>query len=80
MRHPWMAALYLGISTCACWAQQQIVIDAQASTSPFPHFWEEAFGSGRAILTLRESYRNDLVAVKQATDFPLRPLPRYLSR
>jgi xylan 1,4-beta-xylosidase len=27
------------------------------------------FGSGRAILTLRESYRRDLRAVKQATDF-----------
>ena len=27
------------------------------------------FGSGRAILTLRESYREDLRAVKQVTDF-----------
>jgi xylan 1,4-beta-xylosidase len=27
------------------------------------------FGSGRAILTLRESYRSDLHAVKNATDF-----------
>ncbi|GGH10566.1 beta-xylosidase [Silvibacterium dinghuense] len=27
------------------------------------------FGSGRAILTLRESYRDDLRAVKQVTDF-----------
>ena len=27
------------------------------------------FGSGRAILALRESYRNDLRAVKQVTDF-----------
>jgi xylan 1,4-beta-xylosidase len=69
MRRPWIASLYFGISTCACWAQQQIVIDAQAPTSPFPHVWEETFGSGRAILTLRESYRNDLAAVKLATDF-----------
>jgi xylan 1,4-beta-xylosidase len=50
-------------------AQQQVVIDANASTTPFPHFWEQMFGSGRAILTLRESYRNDLRAVKQITDF-----------
>ncbi|MBZ5590846.1 MAG: glycosyl hydrolase family 39 [Acidobacteriia bacterium] len=64
-----IAWLSLGISMGVCGAQQQITIDAQASGSPFPHFWEEAFGSGRAILTLRESYRNDLVAVKQATDF-----------
>ncbi len=36
---------------------------------PFPHFWEQMFGSGRAILSLRESYRCDLRAVKQITDF-----------
>ncbi len=46
-----------------------ITIDANAATHPFPHFWEEMFGSGRAILTLRESYRNDLRAVKGVTAF-----------
>jgi xylan 1,4-beta-xylosidase len=46
-----------------------ISIDAQGSAHPFPHFWEEMFGSGRAILTLRESYRDDLRAVKKVTDF-----------
>jgi xylan 1,4-beta-xylosidase len=60
-------ALCLALSTGLDWAQQEITIDPQASSSAFAHFWEEAFGSGRAILTLRESYRNDLVAVKQAT-------------
>jgi xylan 1,4-beta-xylosidase len=50
-------------------AQEKIEIDAQAHTTPFPHFWEQMFGSGRANLSLRESYRNDLRAVKQATDF-----------
>jgi xylan 1,4-beta-xylosidase len=49
-------------------AQEKIQIDASASTTPFPHFWEQMFGSGRAILTLRESYRDDLRAVKQITD------------
>lgn len=49
-------------------SQEQVQIDAAAQTTPFPHFWEEMFGSGRAILTLRESYRNDLRAVKQVTD------------
>src|ERR1700752_3767677 len=49
--------------------QEQIEIDATAQTSPFPHLWEEMFGSGRAILTLRDSYRDDLRAVKQVTDF-----------
>jgi xylan 1,4-beta-xylosidase len=52
-------------------AQQPEVldIDLQAAAHPLPHFWEQAFGSGRAILTLREGYRNDLRAVKAATDF-----------
>jgi xylan 1,4-beta-xylosidase len=49
--------------------QEHIVIDAKAQTTPFPHFWEQTFGSGRAILSLRDSYRQDLRTVKQATDF-----------
>jgi xylan 1,4-beta-xylosidase len=48
---------------------ERITIDASAPATPFPHFWEQMFGSGRAILTLRESYRNDLRAVKQVSDF-----------
>jgi xylan 1,4-beta-xylosidase len=48
---------------------ETITIDAQAAARPFPHFWEEMFGSGRAILALRESYRNDLRDVKKVTDF-----------
>src|ERR1017187_135514 len=51
------------------YAQEHIVIDAKAQTTPFPHFWEQTFGSGRAILSLRQSYRDDLRTVKQATDF-----------
>jgi xylan 1,4-beta-xylosidase len=50
-------------------ASSAIVIDATASRHPLPHFWEKMFGSGRAILTLRESYRSDLRSVKQITDF-----------
>lgn len=48
---------------------EKITIDVQVPARPFPHFWEEMFGSGRAILTLRESYRNDLRDVKKITDF-----------
>ncbi|MCU1225235.1 MAG: glycoside hydrolase family 39 [Edaphobacter sp.] len=51
------------------WGQEKVEIDARAQAKPFPHFWEQMFGSGRAILTLRESYRDDLRAVKQITDF-----------
>src|SRR6202048_1759072 len=47
---------------------QTIEIDVAAPTHPFPHFWEQTFGSGRAILSLRESYRRDLRAMKAATD------------
>jgi xylan 1,4-beta-xylosidase len=46
-----------------------IVIDPSAPAHPFPHFWEKMFGSGRAILSLRESYRRDLHDVKQITGF-----------
>jgi xylan 1,4-beta-xylosidase len=52
----------------ASYTQEHVAIDAGAPTTPFPHFWEQMFGSGRAILTLRESYRDDLRAVKQITD------------
>src|SRR5271167_1786543 len=47
----------------------EVVIDASAPAHPFPHFWEQMFGSGRAILTLRDSYRHDLRDVKQITGF-----------
>ena len=48
---------------------QVILIDTSAPAHPFPHFWEKMFGSGRAILTLREGYRRDLHEVKQITGF-----------
>jgi xylan 1,4-beta-xylosidase len=47
----------------------EIVIDAHAPATPFPHFWEEMFGSGRANLALRERYLSDLREVKKVTDF-----------
>ena len=50
-------------------AQDRIAIDAAAPATPFPHFWEEMFGSGRANLMLRESYREDLRAVHAITGF-----------
>jgi xylan 1,4-beta-xylosidase len=46
-----------------------IVVDANAPSHSFPHFWEKMFGSGRAVLSLRDSYRSDLREVKQVTDF-----------
>lgn len=48
---------------------QALVIDGAAPSHPLPHFWEHMFGSGRAILSLRESYRDDLRSVENITDF-----------
>jgi xylan 1,4-beta-xylosidase len=50
-------------------ATETIRIDANAQPTPFPHFWEQTFGSGRAILALRDSYRKDLRSVKDITAF-----------
>src|SRR5581483_8083351 len=47
----------------------RVTIDSHAPAHPFPHFWEDMSGSGRAILTLRDSYLNDLREVRKATDF-----------
>jgi xylan 1,4-beta-xylosidase len=48
---------------------ESILIDRSAPAHAFPHYWEQMFGSGRAILSLRDSYRRDLRDVKQATNF-----------
>jgi xylan 1,4-beta-xylosidase len=63
------AILLLLVGAFTAHAQESIQIDAHAATTPFPHFWEQTFGSGRAILALRASYREDIHTVKQATDF-----------
>lgn len=57
------------LATAQTTTKVAIHINAQASTTPFPHFWEKTFGSGRAILALRDSYRHDLRTVKEATGF-----------
>ena len=66
------AILWAGLLVFALVAQpppatQEIVIDPSAASRPFPHFWEQIFGSGRAILSLRESYRHDLRAMRNST-------------
>ncbi len=48
---------------------QTVDINVHGPTRPFPHFWEQMFGSGRAILSLREGYRRDLRDVKKITGF-----------
>jgi len=46
-----------------------IVVDGSAPAHDFNHFWEQMFGSGRAVLALRDSYRRDLRQVKEVTGF-----------
>jgi xylan 1,4-beta-xylosidase len=45
-----------------------ITVDLNAAAHSFPHFWEQMFGSERAVVSLRESYRDDLREVKRATN------------
>src|SRR5277367_1404240 len=71
---PWLAAgLSLLVAQGATATQsvtpETVTIDARAAAKPFPHFWEQMFGSGRAVLSMRESYREDLRQVKKITDF-----------
>jgi xylan 1,4-beta-xylosidase len=47
---------------------ETVVIDTDKKAERFPHFWEHIFGSGRAILSLRESYRQDLKTCIQNFD------------
>jgi xylan 1,4-beta-xylosidase len=63
------AALAPSARAQASHPSETIEIDASAPSHPFPHFWEQMFGSGRAILSLRESYRTDLRETKRITDF-----------
>ncbi|MGA7540089.1 MAG: hypothetical protein WBW93_15140 [Steroidobacteraceae bacterium] len=45
----------------------RMTIDARAVGEPFPHFWEQMFGSGRAVLALRANYQHDLAMMRSVT-------------
>ncbi len=64
-----LVSIAAGLHLQAQVAPQTVIVDPDAPATPFPHFWEKTFGSGRAIPALRESYRNDLREVKKATNF-----------
>lgn len=49
-------------------AVETVTVKVRSAGTPFVHFWETMFGSGRAVLALRSQYRDDLRAMKQATD------------
>jgi xylan 1,4-beta-xylosidase len=48
---------------------EKIEVNLEAPSHDFPHYWEQMFGSGRAVLSLRDEYRRDLREVKEATGF-----------
>jgi len=48
--------------------EEAVIIDATAPVHPFPHFWEQVFGSGRANLSMRASWRDDLRTIEKVTD------------
>jgi xylan 1,4-beta-xylosidase len=50
-------------------ANEVVHVDLSAPATPFPHFWEQMFGSGRANLAMRDSYRRDLDWVHAITGF-----------
>src|SRR5437588_592567 len=62
-----LSFIALSIGANAQSPTESITVDATAPAHPFPHFWEHMFGSGRAGLSLRESYRHDLRQVKAVT-------------
>ena len=71
-----MLALAVAIVPAKSFAQvapqtlaEAVEIDPNAASHPLPHFWEKMFGSGRAILSLRDDYRHDLRETKRITDF-----------
>ena len=59
-----------GLLASVLWGQSptlEVTVNARETGRPFPHFWEQIFGSGRAILSLRDSYRRDLRSMKAST-------------
>jgi xylan 1,4-beta-xylosidase len=66
-----LAALVLlgGASNAHADEPVHIYVSSETTGTPFPHFWEQTFGSGRAVLALRDNYRKDIRLVKAITDF-----------
>ncbi len=69
MKNALYSLLLLVSLTTPLMAQEAVTIDGTTQATAFPHYWEQMFGSGRAILSLRQSYRDDLRAVKSVTNF-----------
>ena len=62
-----LVSLALAVAPVFGQSVETVTLDASAAVRPFPHYWEHVFGSGRAVLSLRESYREDLRALRSVT-------------
>jgi xylan 1,4-beta-xylosidase len=77
LRRPTFTALLLALTLSPAVLAQSpsdsqpinITVNTRDAGTPFPHFWEQTFGSGRAVLSLRESYRDDMRTVKTSIGF-----------
>lgn len=58
-----VASLSLALAALAS-PTDHVVVNFATPTTPFPHYWKRAFGTGHATLTLRNDWRN---ALTQAT-------------
>jgi xylan 1,4-beta-xylosidase len=65
----WVEAAGVGFAQDGRDGGEALRLSTSDPVTPLPHFWETMFGSGRAILSLRQSYRQDLRAVKAVTGF-----------
>jgi len=59
--------LFLALISLSAVRADDLVVRADGPSTPLPHFWERMFGSGRAVLALRDDYRKDLRATRAAT-------------
>jgi xylan 1,4-beta-xylosidase len=47
---------------------EEIIVNTQGASTPFPHFWEHMFGSCHAPVTLCEDWRRDLRTLREIVD------------
>jgi xylan 1,4-beta-xylosidase len=49
---------------------ETITIDARTTAKPFPHFWEQMFGSGRAVLSMRRKLTFSFTTIRLVLSKP----------
>jgi xylan 1,4-beta-xylosidase len=64
-----LLSLVTGLSQPVAAADVTVDLTQTMESRPFPHFWENMFGSGRAALALRAAYQEDISTVKAQLPF-----------